>query len=220
MTLDLSAPAGENHVLLGVLSSLRTHLTKNQKEMAFGTLEDYRGSIDLVFFERCWEINRDKLIENTSIALKGKLDLSRDKPSFLVSSVLDLGKMRRAAKAEAPPNGKPGAQIPEPSAAGPEKNAPVTPPSQEVHIRLCPNVTENERSLYPLRDYLIENPGTAPVFIHVPPSAKDSATENAAANGKNGEEVIRADTQLNITANTEQLAALRENSIVAEVWLK
>jgi DNA polymerase-3 subunit alpha len=65
--------------------------------MAFATMEDYNGSIDLVFFARTWEINQDKVAEKVCIACKGKLDKSRDKPSFIVSSLLDLGKLRRSA---------------------------------------------------------------------------------------------------------------------------
>jgi DNA polymerase-3 subunit alpha len=227
MTLDLSAPQEgvENHILVGVLSSIRTHLTKNQKEMAFGTLEDYRGRMDLVFFDRCWEINRDKLIEKTCIALKGKLDLSRDRPSFLVSSVQDLGRMRRAAKTDvptaqiapveqtaqaAPSNGKPTVQSS--ASPPPEKISPAMPPSQEVHIRLCRSAMGNEKSLYPLRDYLIEHPGTVPVFIHVP-------AVQVTASYMSAETIIRTAVQLSITADQKQLARLGENPIVEEVWV-
>jgi DNA polymerase-3 subunit alpha len=239
MTLDLSDPAGahagtggvENHILVGILSSIRTHLTKNQKEMAFGTLEDYRGCMDLVFFDRCWEINRDKLIEKTCIALKGKLDLSRDKPSFLVSSVQDLGKMRRAVKTEAPAvqiapaapsDRRLAAQSP--AAPLPEKISPAMPPAaQEVHIRLCRNAMENEKSLYPLRDYLIEHPGAAPVFIHVPAVRVLAAVHGPAAaepaNGNNAETIIRTAVQLSIAADKEHLAMLGKNPVVEEVWV-
>jgi len=222
MTLNLSSPqteeaSAENHVLIGILSSLRTHVTKNDREMAFGTLDDYRGRMDLVFFERCWELNKDKLIEKTCIALKGKLDLSRDRPGFLVSSLLDLGKMRRSTeraaektKTDVPQSVPPVTLL----TSEPPNTADTTQTSasREVHIRLHHNAVKNEKSLFPLRDYLIDHPGSDQVFIHVP-----SAAEHPAANEKNGEAIIR--TAVRIATDGEQIAVLEENPAVAEVWV-
>jgi DNA polymerase-3 subunit alpha len=216
MTLDLSAPEqglspagtrmaeGGNHVLVGILTSTRTHIVqKTQKEMAFGTLEDYKGEIDLVFFDRCWENNKDKLIEKTCIALKGKLDLSRDRPSFLVSSLLDLGKMRRAA-ANAVPAAAPTTAVPPVTQA---QTAPSAASPQEVHIRLNNSAMGNETSLYPIRDYIIEHPGPAAVFIHVPLTIESK------------EKVVQTARQLSFAAEEEHISALKRNPGVAEIWV-
>ncbi|MCL1928007.1 MAG: DNA polymerase III subunit alpha [Treponema sp.] len=211
MTLNLSAlqkyskeTAETNHVLTGILSSLRTHVSRNNKEMAFGTLEDYQGRIDVVFFERCWEQNKDKLIEKTCVALRGKLDLSRGKPSFLVSSLLDLGKMRRSTeKTKAGGTESPEAVPP----------AMVQPNTGEVHIRLHLSAAKNEKNLYPLRDYLIDHPGSALVFIHVPLENGN----NDAAEKIIDEKIIR--TGVHFAANSEQITKLGENPLVAEVWV-
>jgi len=190
--------SGENHVLVGILSSLRTHVHSPNKEMAFGTLEDYQGRIDLVFFEKCWEQNKDKLIEKTCIAFKGKLDLSRGKPSFLVSSLLDLGKMRRSAEKTKTVTTAPPAVPP----------ATAQPNTGEVHIRLHVSAAKNEKKLYPLRDYLIDHPGSALVFIHVPAESGNSGI---------AEKIIR--TGVRITANGEQITELEENPLISEVWV-
>jgi DNA polymerase-3 subunit alpha len=210
MTLDLSAPAGEHHVLVGILSGIKTYISqKNQKEMAFGLLEDYRGQIDLVFFDQCWEQNKDKLIENSCIALKGKLGTFNSRPRFQVSSLLDLGRMRRSIE-KANNTSKPEDVIAEETPDIIQENSEGNPiqPLQgaqirrsvpELHIRLHTSAAKNEKNLYPLRDYLIDNPGTALVFIHV------------------GEKIIR--TGVRITAGGEQIATLGNNPIVAEVWV-
>ncbi|MDR2552397.1 MAG: DNA polymerase III subunit alpha [Treponema sp.] len=218
VTLDLSAPNTEgDHVLIGHITALRRHTTKAQKEMAFATLEDYRGRIDLVFFDRCWENNRDRITEKACAAVRGKLDLSRERPSFIVSSVLDLGKLRRAAarargdagpalggggengSGAVPPTG--GASVPPADPAG----GSPTPASQEVHIRLHQGAME--KLLYPLRNYLIDHPGPSPVFIHVPGGAASM------------ERVIRTAIQMNIAAGQEQLEALEEHPAVAKIWV-
>jgi DNA polymerase-3 subunit alpha len=236
VSLDLSALPEKTEntgdfVLVGYITALRRHVTKDQKEMAFATLEDYRGRIDLVFFARNWEINKDKVAEKSCVAVKGKLDQSRDRPSFLVSSVLDLGKLRRsAAKAAADTKqnsagmeadtGSSGAAsaeagMPEDPAAAAVRGQgqPAGPLCREVHIRLHSQAAENEKSLYPLRDFIIEHPGPTPVFIHVPVLSVTTDTAESA------ETVIRTAIQLNMAADHEELAALEGNPAVAEVWV-
>jgi DNA polymerase-3 subunit alpha len=98
--LDLRNPenaAEDEYTLVGIVSSLRPIQDKNGKPMAFGSLQDYRGDIDLVFFGKTWENCRDKITEGKLAALKGRLDKSRDKPNFKVSSVLDLERLDRKA---------------------------------------------------------------------------------------------------------------------------
>jgi DNA polymerase-3 subunit alpha len=213
VTLDLSNPAasptGENHTLIGYINGLRLHTTKNQKEMAFADLEDFRGRIDLVFFDRCWEVNRDKITEKNCAAVRGKLDRSRERLSFIVSSVLDLGKLRRnAAKTMAKKTEEGETQDIDPDI---QKKS-----YSELHIRLHKSAAENEANLYPLRNFLIDNPGSAQVFIHVPLNTGNANTEKSQTNGT--EKVIRTAAQLNATTDSERLAALKSCEVVAEVW--
>ncbi|MDR2048706.1 MAG: DNA polymerase III subunit alpha, partial [Treponema sp.] len=235
--LNLSAPEqaeAKDYTLIGYITNLRRHVTKDQKEMAFATLEDYNGSIDLVFFARTWEINKDKVAEKICIACKGKLDKSRDKPSFIVSSLLDLGKLRRsAAQAQAAKEGprSAGFQGESPVQTADTRNTPYSqsaalPPEagtetkaverkksyRELHIRLRGSAAENEQSLHPVREFLRGNPGPAQVFIHVPVPVRPG-------NGLPWEEtVIRTGDGLTAAADTENLAALEACEAVAEVW--
>jgi len=177
-------------------------------------------------------------MENTCIAVKGKLDLSRDKPSFLVSSLQDLGKMRRAAAARTEVSADqvtPGTQLAQEAQIAPGTQSPASSPNKnptvtqaavrKVHIRLFQGAVENEKSLYPLRDYIIDHHGPDQVFIHVPavsrPAASvlESVNINNSVNINDKEKIIRTAVQLSITANEEQLAALENNPIVKEVWV-
>jgi DNA polymerase-3 subunit alpha len=78
---------------VGTVANLRPIQDKNGKPMAFGSLQDYRGEIDLVFFGKVWENCQGKITGGKPAALKGRLDKSREKPSFKVSSVLDLERL-------------------------------------------------------------------------------------------------------------------------------
>jgi DNA polymerase-3 subunit alpha len=199
VTLDLSkleaAPEGD-YTLIGMLTRLKSITTKkDNKPMAFGSLTDYKGEIDLVFFPSTWEYSRDNVEENRCIAVKGKLDKSREKLSFQVRQVLEIGKLRRkAAKAGV-----------ETAAGRDEAEWPLLGPScREVHIRLNNTAAEREANLFPLRDFLYGAVGACPVFIHVPIL--------------DDEVVIRTAVQISISADASCIEALTSCAGVAEVW--
>ncbi|MDR0597158.1 MAG: DNA polymerase III subunit alpha, partial [Treponema sp.] len=193
--LDLAAqgeaPEGE-YTLIGILSSLRPITTKNGKDMAFASLTDFKGEIDLVFFPRPWEFSRDKVQENRCVAVKGKLDKSREKISFQVSSVVEAAKLKRKA-----------AKLSE-TAAAISLASEAEPSYRELHIRLERAAAEREENLFSLRDYLYGTSGPCPVFIHVP------VTEE--------ELVIRAASQIGASPDASCIEALALCNGVAEVW--
>ena len=211
--LDLSriekAPDGI-YTVVGILKSLRTHRDKKGNEMAFGTLQDYRGEIDLVFFASAWAANKDKARPGEILALKGKIDRAgdtqkRSKPSLKVSSVPDLDRLAKAAARAA---ASAAAKKPAPPATGTVPEHPVFSPAAaeaprpRIHILLNRDAVEQEERLYPLRDCLAENPGPCSVYIHVPLPE--------------GESVIRTYTQTAAPAAPGGFLACCTG--VAEVW--
>jgi len=88
VTLDLSKPdrasPDKSYNLIGMIKSIRTIFTKKGTKMAFALLEDFRGGIELVIFTAAYEKYQSKLVEDTVVAVTGKVDLSRDDPKFLV----------------------------------------------------------------------------------------------------------------------------------------
>jgi DNA polymerase-3 subunit alpha len=201
VTLDLSKPeqgAEGEHTLIGILTRLKPIVTKNGKDMAFAILSDYRGEMDMVFFPSAWEFNRDKIEEDRCIAVKGKLDKSRDKLSFLVSSVLELGKLRRRA-----------AKLSE-TAAETSSAVPAGPSYRELHIRLNETAADREENLFPLRDYLYSASGPCSVFIHIPIPGDEAV--------KDTEAVIRTAAQITTSADASCIEALTLCAGVAEVW--
>jgi DNA polymerase-3 subunit alpha len=240
--LDLSAPGKAEpgtYTVIGFLKSLRLHQDKKGNEMAFATLQDFRGEIDLVFFARTWENCKALAAVDEIVAVKGSIDPAKDrnpdKPGFMVSSIQDLNKLVRGAAKKAAENGgdreeaeagappppedsrspgagpaaNPGGQNPE---RGPAKEAaPKTGQTKaaaeicrELHLRLREEAAETEAGLSPLRDYLVENPGTCAVFIHVPVGE--------------GERVIRTANQLSVAGDPAHAEALSRCAAVAEVW--
>ena len=200
--LDLEPPVKAEtgtFTVIGVIKSLRTCIDRKNKEMAFATLQNDRGEIDLVFFSRTWENCKALVSLDEILALRGSVDASRNssKPGFLVSSVQDINKLLKAAAKKAEEMEKP------PDVPAPQK---VQVPAHEVHIRLTADAVKNESALYSLRDFLAEKRGECPVFIHI----QDNAGEAA-------EKVIRASEyfRIGVSVSKDDLAKC---PVIADAW--
>jgi len=89
-TFDIRYPEraqkDKSYTIVGMIKTVRPYQTKAGKWMGFGSFEDFNGTIDLTFFPNTWEKCRDKLLPDTVWGIVGKIDTSRDTPSFLVDS--------------------------------------------------------------------------------------------------------------------------------------
>jgi DNA polymerase-3 subunit alpha len=122
--------------------------------MAFGTLQNTGGEIDLVFFAKAWENCKALAAVEEILALKGTIEAGR--PGFVVSSIQDLNKLvRQAAKIAA--------EI----------------PFKEIHLRLAQGAAESETAILDLKNCIEENlkvlrlensasKRKITLFIHVP----------------------------------------------------
>jgi len=190
-----------NYTIIGNLKSLRDFKDKNGNDMAFGTLQDFEGEIDLVFFSKVYADCRHLLKLDEMIALKGSIDPENEqKPgrvSFKVSSMADLPYLSRTAAKKAAADEK----MPEPELVkNTEKHF------DEVHIRLHQGASGNNVGMLELRDYLAENSGSNTIFIHIPVD--------------NEEKVVRAATGLDMSGNGYVMEGLKQCKCVAEAWRK
>jgi len=78
-----------NCILVGIINVKREINTAKGK-MAFASLADYNGEIEVTFFTGPWERCRNNIKDDTVIILKGRIDYQKDKDkySFIADSVL------------------------------------------------------------------------------------------------------------------------------------
>jgi DNA polymerase-3 subunit alpha len=217
VTLDLSKPDDEpngEYTLIGILKQIRPFVTKTGKKMAFGQLSDYRGEIDLVFFEQLWAEIAEKLNVDDKVAFKGTLDHSRGKSSFRVSRLLDLDRLTKKAaklpeKPDDPPlqNDVPVAEYPSSTDVLAVAESPLSSEnlSPALHIRLDKSAAHNAEQLYPLRALLSRQEGPCSVYLHVPL--------------EQGEKVIRTPDAMTASSDAEYLARLKSVVAVDDAWL-
>jgi DNA polymerase-3 subunit alpha len=71
----------------GLVTAVRPYVTKAGKPMAFVTIEDIQGNIELVLFPRTWEKARAHIAVGQIIVIDGKVDTSNTPPKVLVESI-------------------------------------------------------------------------------------------------------------------------------------
>ena len=91
-----SRNSGKSYTILGIISGLRIIYTKkDNKPMAFAKLQDIYGEIDLTFFPKTWAILYSQIKEDGVYCFKGKVDGSRETPSFLVDSIEPIEQLKQ-----------------------------------------------------------------------------------------------------------------------------
>ena len=198
-SIILQAKKG-TYTIIGYLTSIRETKDRNGNEMAFATLQDFEGEIDLLFFSKVYADCRHLLKIDEIFALRGSIDPDDErkpgKISFKVTSIADFPQLSRSAAKKAAANEKPA----EPELRKIEKKP------LDIHIKLHEGAADNNEDLNQLRDYLAENCGSCTLFIHIPVSG--------------GEKVIRAASGLEVSSEEITFIGLKNISCVAQVWRK
>jgi len=94
------ASSDKDYTILGMVKGMRTTMTKKGAKMAFATVEDFSGSIDLVLFSRVFDQFGHLLEEDSVLGFTGQVDLSRSEPSFKVKEVHQPEDMREILQSE------------------------------------------------------------------------------------------------------------------------
>lgn len=82
----------------GLIARYRTHQTKTGKTMAFVTLEDLQGEIELLIFPRTWEQVAPQIEIDRIVLVEGRADLEGNQPKVLVDTVITDLKLTTSLK--------------------------------------------------------------------------------------------------------------------------
>jgi hypothetical protein len=111
-----------------LVTRLRKHQTKAGKDMAFVTLEDIQGNIELVIFPRTWEQVQKTLDYERIVVVDGRVDAEGAEPKVLVDSVTT----ELTTYASSDQSNKP--LLPRPAATQPQASPELAParPAQSI----------------------------------------------------------------------------------------
>ena len=155
---------GETVTLAGVISAVRQKLTKKQTTIAYVTLEDTSGSVELMIFEKNLAAAAPYLQPEMAVLARGRVSAREDEePKLLCDQLYPLnpeGLARMAQERQPRSFRRGGARRPEPSAA-PE---PSQPSGKELWIKLA-DLPDARTAL--TRDILAQHPGRDRAVVYL-----------------------------------------------------
>ena len=83
-TGNIRAIDGEKVVVGGIISSKKIKYTKNDKIMAFITLEDLVGSVEVIVFPKNYESNANKLVEDEKVFVTGRVQADDERDGKVI----------------------------------------------------------------------------------------------------------------------------------------
>jgi DNA polymerase-3 subunit alpha len=135
-----AAVVEKTYTIVGILKNVKEIITRTGKKMAFGLIEDFNGSIELVIFSDIFEKYRSFLTNDVVIAVRGKIDVSRGEPKFIVSAFHEIKDLS-------------------------QEETPADIKVKSVHIMLSGNVYNTEL-LHQLCELCKKSTGTCTLYIH------------------------------------------------------
>ncbi|HUW42591.1 MAG TPA: DNA polymerase III subunit alpha [Rectinemataceae bacterium] len=82
------------YTLVAMLKEWREIVTKTGRKMAFGAVEDFSGSVEIVVFADVLERFRERFVLDGVLCLKGKVDQTRGKSAFKVEDFADPASLK------------------------------------------------------------------------------------------------------------------------------
>ena len=92
---------GQYVTVCGVVSSYKTRTTKNNSMMAYVTLEDDSGFMELICFQRALDKGSAFIQDNAALTVRGRISVRDEKePQLMVDSILPITASQLSAAAE------------------------------------------------------------------------------------------------------------------------
>ena len=101
--------------LAGMITRYRTHQTRKGQSMAFATLEDLQGEVELVIFPRPWRQIQNLIQVDKLVLVEGRVDAESSEPKLLVDTIKTDLTITRPAESETAPEPSPSMTSDEPS---------------------------------------------------------------------------------------------------------
>ena len=159
---------GDMVILAGMLSGVRTMITRKSQEMARLTLEDFDGVIDAIAFPKVYERKRNIIRNDQIVGMSGRVSFKDETDAEIliedivpVADIASLGRGRRGGY-----EGSRGAEKPRVHVASqPAEGDPVK-------LRVTPEILARHRDaksvLYHLTDIMSLSPGSRDVLVYLP----------------------------------------------------
>ena len=94
--LRLGLKDGQNVTYAGIISSIKKKYTKNNKLMAFITVEDLYGQTEIIVFESCYQACSNILIDDNIVLIEGRLSIREDEePKIVARTITEFKEIKK-----------------------------------------------------------------------------------------------------------------------------
>ena len=77
---------GQSVKYIGIIDKVKKKYTKNNKIMAFVTIEDLYGQVEIIVFDNCYINSSKSLLEDNIVLVEGRLSIREDEDTKIVAS--------------------------------------------------------------------------------------------------------------------------------------
>ena len=93
---ELKFKDGQEVIYAGIISSIKKKFTKNNKIMAFVTVEDLYGTAEIIVFENVYLSAGNSLTEENIVLIKGRLSIRDEESATIIArEITDFGAQKR-----------------------------------------------------------------------------------------------------------------------------
>ncbi len=86
---------GQKVKFAGIITSIKRKYTKNNKIMAFVTVEDLYGSAEILVFESVYFNAKDALVEENIVIIEGRLSIREDDVTIIANTIQNFGEQKQ-----------------------------------------------------------------------------------------------------------------------------
>ena len=174
---------GDMVIMAGMISGVRTMITRKSQEMARLTLEDFDGVIDAIVFPKVFERKRNLVANDMIVGISGRVSFKDESEAEIlvedivpIENIASLGRGGREYDGGGYYGGQPSMERPadQRPAAEPRRaeNRPAAPLNDPVKLRIPQEVVDSHgggrRLLMHLTDMFSLYPGTRDVLVYLP----------------------------------------------------
>ena len=93
---------GRNYIVGGLISNVTVKLTKTNQNMAFITLEDLYGTVEVILFPRDYQKYRDLLVMDTGVYVRGRASVSEENGKLVAETVIAMDQVPKEVWIQTP----------------------------------------------------------------------------------------------------------------------
>ena len=87
---------GQNVKIVGIISQIKKKFTKNNTIMAFVTIDDLYGSVEIIVFDSCYHNSQNILVEEMPVLIEGRLSIREDEaPKIVANRISEFGNQNK-----------------------------------------------------------------------------------------------------------------------------